>query len=422
MDVHAAYFRMKHNGSGSSGNAAGGIWQIASPHLPQITESRTSGSLSSLAALFNENSANNNLIKQTAVIPAVFFNTLHMAIEHRATDVLRSSLKYGLDPNQPGTTLKRVTPMPTPMQPTQQNIMRARYSIECRYCRKKNATTTMIKKRDYDDHYHHNLSSPLRSTDDINYSSYSYLIRLPPLYLAISRCNHEAVQLLLEHDACSNVQDPMGNAPLHLAVAKRPPCVECVYLLIKHHACSLVFNNRLQSPGQILRQLKQAEPGFFDLSSLKIKPKSKPNGATETNETTVAIGNELASKSRLKHIADAWNGSVNLLQAIVIRELFEPLNRIRLTVAALQQQQQQQQLQWQSTTNHRQRSRQQSPRHISSSNQSSSFANKAHSIIHTAASNLANARNLHLVKKVKDFFSLLLRLLLLLSFIIVYLF
>lgn len=86
----------------------------------------------------------------------------------------------------------------------------------------------------------------------INYSSFTYLIRLAPLFLAVSRCNHAATELLLTYDACPNIQDELGNTPLHLAVAKRQPCRQCVELLLKYHATSLVFNNRLQSPMNII--------------------------------------------------------------------------------------------------------------------------------------------------------------------------
>jgi len=70
----------------------------------------------------------------------------------------------------------------------------------------------------------------------VDYSSYEYLVRSEPLFLAVSRCNHAAVEMLLMYGACANVQDQMGNTPLHLAVARRQPCYECCFLLLKYHA------------------------------------------------------------------------------------------------------------------------------------------------------------------------------------------
>lgn len=99
----------------------------------------------------------------------------------------------------------------------------------------------------------------------INYSSFTYLIRLAPLFLSISRCNHAATELLLTYDACPNIQDELGNTPLHLAVAKRQPCRQCVELLLKYHATSLVFNNRLQSPMNIISLVTNSS---FDTTSV----------------------------------------------------------------------------------------------------------------------------------------------------------
>ena len=96
-----------------------------------------------------------------------------------------------------------------------------------------------------------------QSTSTINYSNYAYLVRLPPLFLSVSRCFHEASELLLEYGACPNVQDQLGNTPLHLACAKREgACKECIYILLKYHASSLILNNLSQSPSTILFNLK----------------------------------------------------------------------------------------------------------------------------------------------------------------------
>lgn len=69
---------------------------------------------------------------------------------------------------------------------------------------------------------------------------------------------------------------PKGNTPLHLAVAKRTPCYECVYLLLKHHATSLVFNNNLQSPLSIIQSLGLAQQTNQEADS-------KPSGALVTS-------------------------------------------------------------------------------------------------------------------------------------------
>lgn len=82
-------------------------------------------------------------------IPAIFLNILHLAIESNAIDVLRICLKYGCDPNEPGTNLKRALlnldtnkfESSLPMAASSANKAKqltARYLVKCNFCNRKN--------------------------------------------------------------------------------------------------------------------------------------------------------------------------------------------------------------------------------------------------------------------------------------------
>lgn len=239
-------------------------------------------------------------------IPDIFFNILHTAIENNSLDVLRICLKYGINPNEHGTT---------------ENINKSRFKIKCNYC-KQNPLAQPINP-DYSIN-ENDCNNKIPNLDRINYSSSSYLISLPPLFLSISKCNHSATELLLTYNACPNIQDEFGNTPLHLAVAKREPCRECVYLLLKNHATSLVYNNRLQSPLSVLKlvtessktlehDLKQTKWDYsistvyssliqdlfknLDLIGTSSKGLSMPNNT----ESSAAINNNVSNNQKRKN-------------------------------------------------------------------------------------------------------------------------
>jgi hypothetical protein len=176
-----------------------------------------------------ESSFNHNYVNSND-IPQLFFNILHVSIENNAIDVIKTCIKSGIDPNKPTN-----------------NIL---LPINCKYCNliRRNDNKKLVSKSN-------SLISDINEDlSTINYSSNSYLLELPPIYLSISKCNHEYTEYLLKHQACPNVQDKYGNTPLHLAVAKQHPCYKCIYLLIKYHAKSNLFNSRNQTPRSILKQ------------------------------------------------------------------------------------------------------------------------------------------------------------------------
>jgi hypothetical protein len=363
-------------------------------------------------------------LSKNVEIPSIFFNILHLAIEYDSIDVLRICLKYGLDPNEPGTCLNKISyenskpqndessqtkqfdhdgryvltntldkdepnvnePSGLMMISEMKNQSTIRYPIKCMCCLKKKmrqgnqsqkhfitndhnisnnqnnkkesiTSTSIISKlllanetcHSYDNWNTNNslrfkqLSPSLTTIEQVNYGSYSYLVRLSPIFLAVSKCNHQALELLLTYDACSNVQDDLGNTPLHLAVAKRKPCFQCVYLLLKYHAKSLVFNNRLQSPYSIINQLtkhnliEELESNNLDaktnLNDNNVNSNSNLTGKNNTLNNTNSSSctpNILNSQTQaeLQKDPSKWNYSIIYIHSLIIFELFENLDII----------------------------------------------------------------------------------------------
>lgn len=191
----------------------------------------------------NEKMASNYFKNNPIDLPSIFFNILHLAIEHNAMDVLRICLKYGLDPNKPGTVSNTVNHS-LKNENNQANKKAVRYFIDCNYCLKKKSKNNSLCNNLT---VHNNpaflffLSTSKQVTDtlktsesvqtspvvkqqtetttcsqQVNYSSYSYLVQYPPLFLSISKCNHAATDLLLTYGVCTNIQDDLGMKKIYL--------------------------------------------------------------------------------------------------------------------------------------------------------------------------------------------------------------
>jgi hypothetical protein len=255
LDVHYSYFRIKQLSQTE-----------CAPHKKSSID----------ASMYNSSGGSESLIKSgglggfsTSVnnkkcVPSIFLNILHLAIENNSLDVLRICLKYGLNPNEPGTTLRKLYLDKNMFSNYDEYLTRSqrksvRYAVKCGYCKaraakeksaalKINQTTTTttticlnsnIKQTqtllyefetketqqtlnnlpgttrttiviDDVDSEDLELSPEITSLDQIDYSSFLYLIRLPPLFLSVSKCKHAATDLLLTYGACPNVQDDLG--------------------------------------------------------------------------------------------------------------------------------------------------------------------------------------------------------------------
>lgn len=307
----------------------------------------------------------NDLNKRlNTALPSIFFNILHLAIENNSIDVLRICLKYGLNPNEPGIRLKIDAAKTGASKPNDKigkendksNKSLIKFPIKCNYCKNKllkainkapsssNPTSNAINnnqnfKNNYllyqtlitnndnsltiqeeeEDNKKASPSVQLTPLEEINYSSYSYLVRLPPIFLTVSKCNHAALELLLTYDACSNVQDELGNTPLHLAVAKRNPCYNCVYLLLKYHAISHAFNNKSQSPLSIIKLLVKNDI---------ICKNNETNNVVYRGNSSSRNADQAKSDN-----SQTWNYSISSIHSSLINDLFKNLDLMTISSA-----------------------------------------------------------------------------------------
>jgi hypothetical protein len=153
--------------------------------------------------------------------------------------------------------------------------------------------------------------------DQTDYSSYSYLVTLAPIFLCVARCEHKGLEMLIEYGACANVQDRDGNTPLHLATAKTNiKCDQCIYLLIKSHAFVLVKNNVDFTPVGILKSnflINQTYNKIFnDIFNKNTICKSLSSSTTVTNTGTTFSGSSTTSGLNKSHaIAKVLNSFGN---------------------------------------------------------------------------------------------------------------
>lgn len=151
LDAHFSYFRMKKSGVGVQPP------QLP-PHLPPAVAVDPSSTSTTPAAVPAPPPATTPRRKYVSV-PATFLNILHLAIESNAIDVLRICLKYGCDPNEPGTNLKRAllnldtnkyeSSMPmAAAAAAKAKQQTARYPVKCNYCLRKNAKMASEKSNE----------------------------------------------------------------------------------------------------------------------------------------------------------------------------------------------------------------------------------------------------------------------------------
>jgi Ankyrin repeats (3 copies) len=76
----------------------------------------------------------------------------------------------------------------------------------------------------------------------------SFLLTLPPLFLACVKGNASMLALLLKYGANANSQDDHGNTPLHLCLCQASIPWECVLDLLEHGAQISLENNASLTP------------------------------------------------------------------------------------------------------------------------------------------------------------------------------
>ena len=249
LDVHSSYFRINPVSSTATANneidRRGSSACYLTP-APPVASHLICGSI----AQPTTQPANSK-----RCVPSIFFNILHLAIENNSLDVLRICLKHGLNPNEPGTTLRKHYLEPCGLGAASADVIgrvarkSVRFPLRCCYCKRRadkekdsnaavniaysNLKQTQVLIVDNETKINNNnnkindetisnrnsnnqklqsfeLAPELTPFDQINYASFLYLVRLSPLFLSVSKCNHAATELLLTYGACPNVQDDLG--------------------------------------------------------------------------------------------------------------------------------------------------------------------------------------------------------------------
>ena len=158
-----------------------------------------------------------------------------------ARDVMRICLKYGIDPNAPGTH-----PNTTNIQLNSQVPL--------------STTTASASARSSPD-------LPPASTcrnGTLDYTAYytnERLFTLPPLFLAAQRNNHYACTLLLKYGANVNARDEQQSSPLHLAARLQHNVCD---ILISFHAAITAVNKYGDTPLSLWSYVKQMQTRFVD--------------------------------------------------------------------------------------------------------------------------------------------------------------
>jgi ankyrin repeat protein len=275
------------------------------------------------------------------VYPSTFANILHIAIESNAIDVLRICLKYGLCPNEPGKlsyqchsttavdrffsfiifdhigTNEKSYTLDEMLKKKKASI---KYPFSCQYCLKKtntlNSLNVPVPLNQYEMKNHYEKNNE-QTKNQFDYSNFANLLTLAPMFLCVARCQHKALELLVEYGSCPNIQDQNGNTPLHLATAKaNSKCEQCIYLLMKSHGFILIKNNVDNTPVGILKSNylihKIYDKIFNDLFNKNSKLcKSSSSMTTVTNTGTCYSGSSMHSGLNKSHLVTKMLNSLS---------------------------------------------------------------------------------------------------------------
>ncbi|GAB6024046.1 hypothetical protein CHUAL_008767 [Chamberlinius hualienensis] len=241
-------------------------------------------------------------------IPSVFTNALHLAIEHEAIDVIRMLLRYGVEPNEGGTTVMMghenllhgggghrgsFNSLISSSLASEDGVVAHNNSNE----RARKTSIQLLTPRyaklianDSLESSGHSSSSPkpaalmclhselplekrtVRYDGDGRPVAYAeeysreHLYTLPALFLAVVLRNSEAVYLLTKYGANPNIQDVNGCTPLHLVVCQERISWPCVCTLLEAGAaCDSRVANRLgYTPNELCGELKKLQESIVE--------------------------------------------------------------------------------------------------------------------------------------------------------------
>ena len=205
-------------------------------------------------------------------IPEIFRTAIHVAILNKSLEVLRILLMYGLDPNEPSRDLLYSERRSSSFHPSGECLIEEKFensSIESSSVHEPSPSTSLLVQdysvsteniRDSVDRdilgmnafksdtspnsvtKHLLTPVPVMFNEEIILNP-DELLRLPPLYTAVTEKNVDATELLLSSGANVHEEDKQGNTPLHISASELYFCQNCCKCLLRQGA-KINFQNK----------------------------------------------------------------------------------------------------------------------------------------------------------------------------------
>lgn len=210
-------------------------------------------------------------------IPEIFRIAIHVAILHKALEVLRILLMYGIDPNEPSRDLLYSERRSSSFHPKGESLIEEKLessSIESSSIHEHSPSTSLLVQDNTGSTEcisGNNVATPSSSfpaifqtvvpiicNEEITLSQ-DDLLKLPPLYVAVCEKNADAVEMLLSAGADVHVEDKDGNTPLHIAASELYSCSNCCKCLLRQGAKINFKNKQGLTPLAIKRELSELQ-------------------------------------------------------------------------------------------------------------------------------------------------------------------
>ena len=217
-------------------------------------------------------------------IPEIFRTAIHVAILSKSLEVLRILLIYGLDPNEPSRDLLYSERRSSSFHPSGECLIEEKFessSIESSSVHEHSPGTSLLVQ-DYSvntdnlregtdrdstgknamksDKSPVNVSKHLLTTFPVIFNeevilTQDELLKLPPLYTAVTEKNADATEVLLSSGANVHVEDKQGNTPLHISASELYYCQNCCKCLLRQGAKINFQNKQGLTPFNLKREL-----------------------------------------------------------------------------------------------------------------------------------------------------------------------
>lgn len=286
--------------------------------------------------------------------PPIFKSALHVAVQSKSMDVLNLLLRYGVDPNEPGSvyndgrrcgSISEIThhrdrkdvrfmlygstgKVDHTEDRNENNNKTKSHSLSLHRLPSPNHSSMLhpssaashswsMKERRSSEGVtkpllHASRSLETRSTDFLNTDGLNFarhytaeiLQTLPPLYLAAAERHAPTVRLLLSHGAKPNHQDAVGCTPLHLSASVDFQSWECALALIEYGAKVHIPNKFGQKPSDLSPDLVKEQLRLLSDTLLHSLPSCAQAASSQQSDSRQSEYHGLGAK-----ILKRWNHS-----------------------------------------------------------------------------------------------------------------